>query len=91
MDGQSDSLRHRAEILSALLAATADPQAVTGLAAASANEAEFVASVTAAFSINSDQALAIADMHLRRLFADSRDYLRADLDRIAELQAQQRE
>jgi DNA gyrase/topoisomerase IV subunit A len=85
VDARADSLQQRAEILRALLKAVDDPQTVARLAAQSASNDEFLAAVMAELSLDGNQALAVADMQVRRFFGESRAYLQTDLDRVLEL------
>jgi DNA gyrase/topoisomerase IV subunit A len=89
VDARADSLQYRAGILRALLKAVDEPQSVARLAAQSASEEEFLAAVMAEFDLDGNQALAVADMQVRRFFGGSRVYLQADLARVLELLGEQ--
>jgi hypothetical protein len=87
MDARTDSLRHRAAILRALLKVHDDPQLVVRLAAGSESSSDFYAVVMIEFAVGLPEAQAIADMQVRNFFTGTRAYLETELVRVESMLA----
>lgn len=81
----ADEVNFQLRIFEALLAAIERRHEVSDVVFASASPFEAQESVQALLGIEQDAAAAVIDMQIRRLTADSRDFI---TNRVAELRAQ---